>query len=160
MNLLTATILALVAGQDGNTSRALATVTLGPPGDAQAQTITLSMIGGEMSPNRQSWTERSWQAVRRSPHGAETVTSDTCPGLKDVAVKFRDLPPILPAPSAALSREDPFPPNVIMLHGFRAMVSFTVAGGPDVTVSGVNAYAVWGTEVANALIPCWSQPFP
>lgn len=160
MAFVLALILISAALQSTEASRPLATITLGNPASTDAQKIAISMVGGEIPANEQVWSERSWQAVRESSRGTEQITSDTCPALKGLAAEFRALPPIMPAPDAAFSRDTPWPSNSVMVGGFRTTVSFKVVGGSDITVSGVDAYASWGSKAANELIPCWKTPFP
>lgn len=140
---------------------ALATVAIGQPGAASHQTIAISLARPLGAPlTRDAWQSLTWHAVRTSSHGQEEITSDGCPALKTAALAFRELPPITPTPVATIVRDEPLPLNVIALGGWGVTVSYKTFSGADVSVSGSDAYAAWGSGLVNGLLDCWEHPLP
>lgn len=100
-----------------------------------------------------------WRATRTSDRGVETVTTETCPALREVALSLADLPPIVVDPPILRlrNRAEPMPPT--RKDGYSTRLTFTTrtddGSWADVQVRGGNAYAAWGHDAVARLIPCW-----
>jgi hypothetical protein len=136
----------------------LAVIEVGRVGEPNYQAVAISLERDATPRSRSEWRQLTWRASRTTRQGTEEITSQSCPALRSVAEAFKDLPPITPTPPATIIRDEPLPLNTILLGGWGASVSFKTFGGADVTVSGSDAYAAWGSAVLNELVPCWRSP--
>lgn len=105
-----------------------------------------------------------WRATRTSDQGVETITTETCPALRAVALSLADLPPIPIDPSMLRLRDgaEPVPPS--RKDGYSTRLTFSTrtddGSWAEVQVSRGNAYAAWGHDAVVRLNACWGPLEP
>lgn len=72
-----------------------------------------------------------------------------------MAISFQQLPPIRPATTATVVRDEPLPVDVMALSGHSTTLSFRTFANAHVRISGSESYGVWGSAAVSALWDCW-----
>lgn len=103
--------------------------------------------------------DRIWTATRVIGSRIDTISSDTCPQLRPIALSFADLPPLPIRPLASHVAET-LPIGPMMKGGYSTSLTFDTLASDfafvTVQLDGWGPYHQWGHEAVSQLQSCWS----
>lgn len=121
-------------------------------------TINIEVLRRVPPRNVEELEKLIWIATRVSERGTDHITSEECPSLREVALAFRELPPIQNETSATLILTQPRPIGPTLKDGFGTSITFRVDSVQATAQGGL--YAIWGNKAVDALLDCWEPLIP